>query len=85
MELALAIAGICVIGVGVILSLLGAFLAWKEYQARKRLGGAEGFVNALTEFVKAVADKSPSIFLISFGALFIFLGGVIAGVGGLIG
>lgn len=81
--MALVVAGICVIGVGVILGLLGAILAWKEYQARKTMGGVEGFVKALTEFVKAVADKSPSLGLMSFGVLFVFLGGVIAGVGGL--
>ena len=74
--------GIVVIGVGVIFMLIGGSLALSEYRKRRKLGGATEFLKALTEFVRAVADKKPSLVFMAFGVLLIFLGGVIAGAGG---
>jgi hypothetical protein len=81
----LIVTGIVVIGVGVLLTLLGAIVAWGEFRQRRRMGVATGFLKALTEFVRVVADKRPSLGLMAFGVLLVFLGGVIAGVSGLKG
>ncbi len=75
--------GVTVIAVGIILILVGVAIAWGE--SKRLLGVKEltGFVNALTELVKAIADKRLSLSLFVFGTLLIVIGGVIAGVGGL--
>lgn len=74
--------GVVVIAVGLILMLVGVAIAWQEWQdSRRRLGPTE-FVNSLAALLKALAGQPTSTALFAFGTLLVFLGGIIAGVGG---
>jgi hypothetical protein len=75
--------GVVVIAVGLILMLVGVAITWKDYRAAKDLGPAK-FLEKLSEFAVIMAKSPPNIVLFSFGTLLVFLGGIIAGVGGLV-
>ena len=77
------IAGLAVIGVGLLFMLVGLFAAWGEARKRGELGGASGFVEALAKLVEALSGQRTSLVLFTFGTLLVFLGGVILGVGAL--
>jgi hypothetical protein len=77
------VAGIVVIGVGILLILSGLFFAWDEYKQRKTLGSAD-FVRAVRDLVVAIAESGkPSLACFSFGTVLIVIGGIISGVSGL--
>lgn len=78
----MVVVGSAVILVGLLLILAGLAMAWGEYKQGRSLGGTE-FVQALRDLVVAIAGKRGSLILLTFGTLLVFLGGVIAGVGGL--
>ena len=77
--------GIAVIIVGLILILLGVVFAWGEFQQRRTLGATE-FVQAIRDLVIAIGQSrnSASIACFSFGTILVVIGGVIAGVAGLL-
>jgi hypothetical protein len=73
-----------VIIVGLVLELAGVAMVWREYSdSRRKLGGAAGFVDSLTKLLAELARHPRSTVLFTFGTLLVFLGGLIAGVGGL--
>lgn len=79
--------GVAVIAVGLIFMLFGLFVGWREAKKKGKLGKlnlVSDFVNSLKGLIRALADESFSTVLFTFGILLIFLGGVIAGAGGLI-
>lgn len=81
---AVSIAGIAVMVVGLLLILEGGVLAWGEYKRRKTYGGAAEFVNAVKDLVVAIAESGrPSLGCFAFGTILVFIGGIVAGVGGL--
>lgn len=75
--------GASVIIVGLILMLAGVVMVWREWRRARTLSEAAEFVNALTDLLKALGGKPTSTVLFTFGTLLVFLGGLIAGVGGL--
>lgn len=80
---AVVIAGLVVIGVGLLLVLAGLGMIWAEFRNAQNLGGTSDLVGKLADLIRALAGQPRSTVLFSFGFLLIFLGGVIAGVGGL--
>jgi hypothetical protein len=74
--------GIVVIFVGLLMILVGVIISWQEFRQSRTLG-VTSFVQALKDLVLAVANKGPSLMLLAFGTLLVFLGGVFAGAGGL--
>jgi hypothetical protein len=82
---ALSIVGIAVIAVGLLLIIEGGILAWGEYKQRKTYSGAAEFVTAVKDLVVAIAESGrASLGCFAFGTILVLLGGVIAGVGGLV-
>lgn len=76
--------GLAVIAVGLIFMLVGLFVALQEYKRRGLLGnGTAKFIDSLAKLVQVLADKPLSLKLFAFGTLLVFIGGTIAGVGGL--
>lgn len=78
----LVIAGLVIIGTGILLVLIGTLMAWQEFKAARTLG-VTSFVEKLAELLRALAGQPTSTVLFTFGVLLIFLGGAIAGAGGL--
>ncbi len=79
-----AVAGLAVMGLGAILVLLGAAVAWKEAKQANRLGATSDFVTALSSLVTALGEARTSVVFFAFGTLLIFLGGLFVGVADLI-
>ena len=75
--------GVVVIGVGLLFMIFGLFVGWNEAKDSGKLSPVSDFVDSLSQLINAIADKKFSTILFSLGILLIFLGGVIAGVGGL--
>jgi hypothetical protein len=81
---AVTVAGLATISVGLLLVVMGMCFAWREFKERRTLNGdAADFVKSLSELVKALSGQPRSLLCFTFGSLLIFLGGVIAGVSGL--
>jgi hypothetical protein len=79
-----AVAGLVIIGVGLLLVLLGSVAAWKEAKQAGLLGEPSDFVSALASLVTALGKARTSVVYFAFGTLLIFLGGVFLGVSELV-
>ncbi|MBO3752519.1 hypothetical protein J5X84_41230 [Streptosporangiaceae bacterium NEAU-GS5] len=78
----LVIAGLVIMGVGTLLVFVGVVFSWAEYRGAKTLGASD-FVKAIADLVRAIAGQPRSVICFAFGTVLIFLGGIVAGVGGL--
>jgi hypothetical protein len=65
------VAGLVVLGIGVLLVLVGIFFSHAEYKREKELGPTQ-FIEALSGLVKALAGQPRSIVCFTFGTLLIF-------------
>jgi hypothetical protein len=71
------IAGLAVIGVGLLLILVGLVAGWKEAKKRGTLGQAGDFAKGLAEIVKALGGQPTSVVFFTFGTLLVFIGSLI--------
>jgi uncharacterized membrane protein len=86
---AMAVAGLVVIGVGLLLILIGTYMTlvdWKrklEGKPQAERNALSGALKGLAKLVTALKDYPPGQKLIVWGIVLLFVGGVIGGVSGL--
>lgn len=73
--------GVIVIAVGLVFMLFGLYVGWRENKGL--LGVGSDFMDSLRQLLPVLEGQPFSTVLFTFGILLIFLGGIIAGVGGL--
>jgi hypothetical protein len=84
----MVVLGAAAMAVGLIMMLVGTFLAWRAEIARLRSAGAlrsgpEAFVSKLTELLQALSAHPVGIRLVALGIVVFFLGGVVSSVSAL--
>jgi len=75
------IAGLAIVGVGLVLMLVAMVAALRESRMSGRLSAAADFIDALRKLVEQLANGRTSLVLFAFGTIMVFLGGVVV-VGG---
>lgn len=80
------IAGLAVVGVGLLLILLGAVAAWKEARRAGLMSQASDLIDSLTGLVKALGapNMRTSMIYFAFGTLLVIIGGVFLGISDLV-
>jgi hypothetical protein len=68
------IAGLAIIGVGLLLILVGMVAGWREAKMAGTLGQASDFAKALAEVVRALGGQPTSVVFFTFGTLLVFIG-----------